>query len=120
MKAKIKPKTFDDYFNALNVDQRAALEKMRQAIHAAAPGAEEYISYGLAAFRHNGRPLVALGAWKEHCALYPMSSTIIANFQDVLAKYETSKGTIRFPTNKPLPATLVKKIVKARIAEIQG
>jgi uncharacterized protein YdhG (YjbR/CyaY superfamily) len=112
-----KPKTIDEYLAAVSKEQRAALEKLRKTIRAAAPKAEEYISYGLAAFRLNGRPLVAFGASKNHCAFYPMSSTTIAAFKAELANYDTSKGTIRFPANKPLPATLVRKLVKARILE---
>src|SRR5262245_1357592 len=111
-----KPTTIDEYLAAVSAAQRAALEKIRKAIRAAAPNAEEGISYQLAAFRLNGRPLVAFGAASNHCAFYPMSSTTIAAHKNDLAGYDTSKGTIRFPADKPLPATLVKKIVKARIA----
>lgn len=112
-----KSKTFDEYFAALSDDNRAALEKLRQTIKAAAPQAEECISYGLAAFRLAGKPLVALGATANHCAFYLMSGSTVAAHQDALKKYDTSKGTIRFATSKPLPASLVKKLVKARIAE---
>jgi uncharacterized protein YdhG (YjbR/CyaY superfamily) len=112
-----KPTTIDEYLAGVTPDQRAALEKLRQTIRSAAPGAEEGISYGLAAFRLGGRPLVAFGASSGHCAFYPMSGTIVAAHQKELADYDTSKGTIRFPAEKPLPAALVRKLVKARIAE---
>ncbi len=112
-----KPKTIDEYLAAVTADQRPALEILRQTIKAAAPQAEECISYGLAAFRLNGRMLVGLGATAKHCAFYLMSSSTVDTFQDDLKKYDTSKGTIRFTADKPLPATLVKKLVKARIAE---
>ena len=112
-----KPKTIDEYLERLPEVQRAALEKLRKAIHAAAPKAEEYIGYGLAAFKLDGRPLVAFGAGKTHLAFYPMSGTTVHDHQAELAQYDTAKGTIRFASNKPLPATLVKKLVKARIAE---
>ena len=115
-----KPKTFDEYLAALSEDNRAALEKLRKAIKAAAPEAEECISYGLAAFKLDGKPLVALGATANHCAFYLMSGSTVEAHQDELAKYDTSKGTIRFPASKPLPATLVKKLVKARIEENEG
>ncbi|HKB03914.1 MAG TPA: DUF1801 domain-containing protein [Gemmataceae bacterium] len=115
-----KPTTIDEYLAAASADQRAALEKVRKAIRAAAPKAEEYIGYGLAAFRLDGKPLVAFGASANHCAFYPMSSTTVAAHADELAGYETSKGTIRFSADKPLPAALVKKLVKARIAENEG
>jgi uncharacterized protein YdhG (YjbR/CyaY superfamily) len=101
-------------------DQRAALEKLRRTIKAAAPKAEECISYGLAAFRLNGRPLVAFGASTNHCAFYPMNSTTVETFRDQLKGFGTSKGTIRFQPDHPLPAGLVRKLVKARIAENAG
>jgi len=112
-----KPTTIDEYLAGVTADQRAALEKVRKAVRAAAPKAEEGISYGLAAFRLDGKPLVAFGASASHCAFYPMSSTTVAAHADDLAGYETSKGTIRFPADRPLPAALVRKLVKARIAE---
>ena len=112
-----KPKTIDEYLAGVPADQRAALETLRRTIRAAAPKAEEYISYGLAAFRLNGRPLVAFGASAKHCAFYPMNSTTVEAFQEQLKRFETSKGTIRFQADNPLPAALVRKLVKARIAE---
>jgi len=116
-KLKIKAKSIDEYLAAVTVDQRAALAKVRRAIKAAAPQAEEGISYGLAAFRLGGKPLVAFGASTNHCAFYPMSGNTVASLRDELKDYETSKGTIRFAADKPLPAALVRKLVKARIAE---
>jgi uncharacterized protein YdhG (YjbR/CyaY superfamily) len=112
-----KLQTFDGYLSALGDDPRAALEKLRKAVKAAAPKADECISYGLAAFKLDGKPLVALGATENHCAFYLMSGTTVAAHEDELAKYDTSKGTIRFPAKKPLPAALVKKLVKARMEE---
>src|SRR5947208_12665675 len=115
-----KPKTIDEYLARVHAHQRAALESLRRTIRAVAPKAEEYISYGLAAFRLNGRPLVAFGASTNHCAFYPMNSTTVKAFQEQLEGFETSKGTIRFSTDKPLPSALVKKLVKARMAENGG
>src|SRR6266508_3845676 len=112
-----EPKTIDDYLAALSDDKRAALEKLRKTIRAAAPKAEECISYQLPAFRLNGRMLVGFGAAAKHCAFYPMSSSIVEAYKDELKDYDTSKGTIRFQADKPLPAALVRKLVKARIAE---
>src|SRR5437868_7611211 len=112
-----KPKTIDEYLAVLSADKRAALEKLRKTIKAAAPKAEECISYGLAAFRLDGRLLVALGAGASHCAFYPGSSSTVATHKDDLKGYDTSKGTIRFQADKPLPVALVRKLVKARIAE---
>ena len=110
-----KPKTHDDYLAAVTKDRRAALQKLRKAIMRAAPKAEECISYQLPAFRLNGKFLVAYGAATNHCAFYP-GSTVKA-LKDELKGYDTSKGTIRFPANKPLPSTLVRKLIKLRIEE---
>ena len=115
-KPRSTPKNIDAYFARVSDDQRAALEKLRKAIRAAAPKAEECISYGLPAFRL-GKMLVAFGAAANHCSFYPMSSTLIRDFEDELKGYSTSKGTIRFHPDDPLPAALVRKLVKARIAE---
>jgi uncharacterized protein YdhG (YjbR/CyaY superfamily) len=112
-----KPTNIDEYLAVLNTVQRAALENLRQTIRAAAPQAEECISYGLAAFRLNGRMLVGMGATENHCAFYLMSGSTVGAHEDLLKKYDTSKGAIRFPAEKPLPTTLVRKLVSARIAE---
>jgi uncharacterized protein YdhG (YjbR/CyaY superfamily) len=114
-----KPRNIDDYLAALSDDKRAALEKLRKTIRAAAPKAEECISYSLPAFRQNGM-LVAFGATANHCAFYLMGSTTADAYKDELKDYDTSKGTIRFQADKPLPAALVRKLVKARIAENEG
>src|SRR5262245_29287219 len=114
---KTKPTSIDEYLAGVTTEQRAALAKLRKTIHAAAPKAEECISYGLAAFRLNGRALVAFGAAANHCAFYPMSGSTVAAHQAALKGYDTSKGTIRFPADDPLPAALVRQLVKARIAE---
>ena len=115
--AATKITTIDEYLAAVTDEQRPVLQKLRELIHAVAPEAEEYIGYGLAAFRLNGKPLVAFGATPKHCAFYLMSNSTVDTHQDILQKYDTSTGTIRFGSNKPLPATLVRKLVKARIAE---
>jgi uncharacterized protein YdhG (YjbR/CyaY superfamily) len=112
-----RPQSIDDYLAALSDDKRAALEKLRAAIRAAAPEAVECISYQLPAFRLNGRMLVSFGATANHCAFYPMSGSTVAAHADDLAGYDTSKGTIRFQPDKPLPASFVRKLVKTRIAE---
>jgi uncharacterized protein YdhG (YjbR/CyaY superfamily) len=109
--------TIDQYLAALDGEQRAALEKVRATIRAAAPAAEECISYSLPAFRLGGRVLVGFGASPGHCAFYPMSGTTVAAHAAELAAYETTKGSIRFTPGRPLPARFVKKLVKARIEE---
>jgi uncharacterized protein YdhG (YjbR/CyaY superfamily) len=96
---------------------RTTLEKVRAAIRAAAPAeATEALSYGMPAFRYKGA-LVGYAAFKDHCSFFPMSATLLDDFKDELGACRTSKGTIQFPLDKPLPAALVKKIVKARVAE---
>lgn len=93
------------------------LEKTRAAIRAAAPAdAVEQISYGMPAFRYKGA-LVAYAAFKDHCSFFPMSATLLDQFGDELKGYRTSKGTLHFPVDKPLPATLLKKMVKARVQQ---
>jgi uncharacterized protein YdhG (YjbR/CyaY superfamily) len=107
----------DEYLAALPPRQRAALRKIRAAIRAAAPRAEECVSYRLPAFREGGKVLVAFGAAANHCALYPMSGETIASLASALKEYDTSKGTIRFSPDSPLSAILVKRLVSARRAE---
>ena len=110
-----KPKSHDDYLAAVTEDKRGALQKLRKAIKRAAPNAEECISYQLPAFRLNGRFLVAYGAATNHCAFYP--GTTIKSLKGDLKGYDTGKGTIRFSADKPLPAELVRKLVRLRIEE---
>jgi uncharacterized protein YdhG (YjbR/CyaY superfamily) len=112
----VNPTTIDEYLAALSDDKRAALEKLRKTIRAAAPNAEESISYQICAYRHNGM-LVGFGATAKHCAFYLMSSSTVEAHKEALKGYDTSKGTIRFRADKPLPPALVRKLVKARMAE---
>jgi uncharacterized protein YdhG (YjbR/CyaY superfamily) len=112
-----KPKDIDEYLGRLGEEQRGALERVRKIIRSAVPGAEECISYQLPTFRLNGRLLVAFGAAAKHCAFYPMSGATIAEYKNDLKGFDVSKGTIRFTVDKPMPAALVRKLVKARIAE---
>ena len=112
-----KPTDIDGYLSTVSDDARATLEELRRTINALAPSAVEAISYGMPAFKYQGRPLIYFGAWKNHCALYGMSADA---HQDELAAYDTSKGTIRFPPGEPLPEALVKTLVSARIAEIEA
>jgi uncharacterized protein YdhG (YjbR/CyaY superfamily) len=111
-----KAGTIDDFLATLSDEKRAALETLRKAIQAAAPRAEEYINYGVPAFHLNGKLLVAFGAAAKHCAFYPGAYPIEVHQNDLKA-YSTSKGTIRFPADQPLPAALVRKLVKTRIAQ---
>src|SRR6266850_98853 len=111
---RTKPKSVSEYLASLDTDKRVALRKLRAAIKAAAPSAEECISYGIPAFRLNGKALVWFHCATTHCSFFPGAYPIAACKRD-LKKYSTSKGTIRFPPAKPLPASLVRKLVKARI-----
>jgi uncharacterized protein YdhG (YjbR/CyaY superfamily) len=115
--AKRKPRTIDEYLANVTPDQRPALENLRQAIRAVLPGAEECISYGIPSFRWNGRSLVFFGAWANHCSFYPGSSKTLKNFRRDLKDFRITKGTIRFSPDNPLPSAVVKKLVKARVAE---
>ncbi len=118
MRGKPKAKTIDEYLAVLSDDKRAALNRLRKTIRAAAPRAEECISYQLPAFRLDGKLLVCFGAAANHCAFYP--GAVVEAHKDELKNYDTSKGTIRFQADNPLPTTLVRKLVKARIAKNAG
>ena len=111
-----KPQTIDEYLATLSSDKRAALEQLRRAIKSAAPKAEECISYQIPGFRLNGRMLVSFAAWANHCAFYPGSYPLEVHKKE-LKNYDNSKGTLRFPIDRPLPAALVRKLVKARIEQ---
>jgi uncharacterized protein YdhG (YjbR/CyaY superfamily) len=113
------PSDFDEYLAAVPEPARTTLEKLRRMIGAAVPEATETISYRLPTFKYRGKPLVALGASKDHCAFYLMSY-VPRGLEAELEKYDMGKGTIRFPADKPLPAALVRKVVKARIAQVEG
>lgn len=116
MRSRPTSKSIDEYLARVSPDKRAALEHLRRAIKSAAPKTEECISYGIPAFRLDGKVLVFFGAATNHCAFYP-GAFPIETHRNELEKYDTSKGTIRFQPDRPLPATLVRKLVKARIAE---
>ena len=107
----------DAVLDALPSDVRAALEHLRTTIHAATPEATEYIGYGTPAFRYRGKPLVSFGAGKRHCAFYVQSPALMDAHAALLAGRDTSKGTIRFQADVPLPDELVRTLVRARMAE---
>ncbi|MBK9264436.1 MAG: DUF1801 domain-containing protein [Polyangiaceae bacterium] len=105
-----------DYLAALPKDQREALQKLSTQIVRAVPGIEEHFSYGMPAFKFLGHPMLYIGAAKNHCALY---GSVPIDFKDALKDYTVSKGAIQFMPDKPLPAALVKAIVKAKCEEIE-
>src|SRR5258708_10396630 len=109
--------TLDEYLADVAEAARATLQKIRAAMRSAAPPeAIEASTYRIPTFKYNGA-LVAFAAFSHHCSFFPMSYAVIGAFKNELKAFEVSKGTIRFPVDKPLPATLVKKMVKARILE---
>ena len=110
----------DAFLAALPEADRTALEGLRRTISVAAPEAVESINYGVPAFKYRGRPFVSFGAGKNHCAFYVQSPAVMDAHQEELATYDTSKGTVRFASDNPLPDALVTKLVQARIAEIDS
>jgi uncharacterized protein YdhG (YjbR/CyaY superfamily) len=110
--------TVDSYIANQPAAVRPVLEKLRAVIGKAIPGADETISYGMPAYKLSGRIVVYFAAWKQHTALYPASGNAFASFADDIAGYETSKGTIRFPLDKPLPVKLIERIAKFRAQEV--
>jgi uncharacterized protein YdhG (YjbR/CyaY superfamily) len=116
-KSETTAEDVDRYLEKVPEQHRAALEKLRKTIRAAAPRASEGISYGIPAFRIEGRPFMWYAAWKNHCSLYPLSDSVLQAHAKHLKGYSTAKGTIRFPPDKPLPAAFVRDLVKQRVAE---
>lgn len=106
----------EHYLSALPANQRAALEQLRKRVLSAVKGIEEHFGYGMPAFRYNGHPLLYMGAAKNHCALY---GSVPAGFKERLKDFTVSKGAIQFSPGKPIPAALLRDIVKAKVAEIE-
>lgn len=112
--------TVEEYLDSVPEPARAKLTQLRALIRAAVPAeATEVISYGIPVFKYKGS-LVAYAAFAKHCSLFPMNGTLVAEFADDLQGYKTSKGTIQFPLDRPLPKALVRRIVKARLTQNGG
>jgi len=113
------PKTVEEYMAGVPEPARSTLNKVRAAVRSVVPAeTEEVISYGIPAFKHK-KVLVWYAAFADHCSIFP-TAAVIAKFKNDLKGYRVSKGTIQFPVDKALPATLLKKMVKARLAENEG
>ncbi len=117
-KKKVTQKTVDEYLTGVAEPARTTLSKVRAVIRSVVPAeTTEAISYGVPTFKLNG-PVIWYAAFSKHCSVFP-TAAVIEQFKGELKAYTTSKGTIQFPVDKPLPATLLKKMVKARLVEIE-
>lgn len=110
-------KQVEAYLARLPKPMRAALDNLRKTIQSAAPEAADTISYGMPAFKYRDHPLVSYAAFKDHCSFFPMSPAVLEAHKNDVKAFRTAKGTIQFTTDRPLPAAVVKKIVKARLKE---
>jgi uncharacterized protein YdhG (YjbR/CyaY superfamily) len=117
---KVAAKSVDEYLAAAPEPGRSTLEKVRAVIRSVVPAAtSEVISYGIPTFRYK-RGLVAFAAFKDHCSFFPLGASVLDEFKEELERFRVSKGTLHFALDEPLPAALVKKIVKARVAQNEG
>jgi uncharacterized protein YdhG (YjbR/CyaY superfamily) len=105
-------KSVDEYIATHSAAVQKVLQRVRRAIHKAVPGAEEAISYQIPVFRRHGSYVVYFAGWKRHYSLYPAGERLVAAFKDDLARYEISKGTIRFPLSEPVPVKLIERIAR--------
>jgi uncharacterized protein YdhG (YjbR/CyaY superfamily) len=114
-----KPKSVEAYLSALRGEERAAIERLHDAIARAAPEAEEAIVYGMPGFKMHGKSFVGYMAFKDHYSFFPMSPSAIDAHRTELGAHVTGKGTISFDYGERLPVTLVKKVVRTRVAEVE-
>jgi uncharacterized protein YdhG (YjbR/CyaY superfamily) len=116
--AKTDFKSVDEYIASQPEAARGLLERVRSAIRKAVPGAEETISYRIPTYKLHGSPVLYFAGWRQHYSLYPATGRVVAAFQEDLAPYKISKGTIRFPLSQPVPVKLIERIAKFRAKEI--
>jgi uncharacterized protein YdhG (YjbR/CyaY superfamily) len=114
----VAPQEIDDYLVTLDEPKRSTLEALRKTIMEIVPGAEQSISYGVPAFKVQGKAVAGFAAFKNHLSYVPHSGSVLASLQDDTAPYETSKGSLKFAVDKPLPKRLVKKLISARMREL--
>lgn len=110
-------KTVDEYIASKEPKTQEVLQRVRAIIRKALPGADEVISYQIAAYKLSGARVIYFAGWKEHYSLYPAGPPLVAAFGDEIARYKISKGTIRFPLSEPIPAKLIERIAKFRAKE---
>lgn len=110
----------DGYLATLPAEQRDALQRLRIQISRLIPDAEETISYGMPAFRLNGRAVMWFAGWKSHCSIYPLTDTFLATHADALRAYRRTKGSLHFVPGAPLPEALVEQMVRARLADLEA
>lgn len=118
--SKRKVSTIDQYLRSVPEDRRRALEDLRAKIRSTVPGAEECISYRIPAFRLNGDVIAGFCATAKGCSYFPFSGSTLKSLANELGRYEQTKSSLHFSTDKPLPITLVRKLIKARIAETKA
>ena len=118
--AKSTFKSVDDYIAAQSGAVSHILSRIRSTLRKALPGAEEVISYGIPAYKVNGKTVIYFAAFKEHYSIFPGNAELVAELGDELAAYQRSKGTIRFPLEKPVPVKLIEKIARIRAKQIGG
>jgi uncharacterized protein YdhG (YjbR/CyaY superfamily) len=113
-----EPETVDEYLATLPPDRRAVMEDLRRTIRAAAPDADEVITYKMPGFKSNGRFLVSYDAFKAHYSLFPASQVVIDTLGDEVQPYVAGRGTFRFPASRPIPLETVARIVRVRLDEV--
>jgi uncharacterized protein YdhG (YjbR/CyaY superfamily) len=114
------PQTIDEYLVTLDDQKRTALQQLRRTILDIIPNAEECISYGMPAFRLEGKVIAGFAAFKNHLSYLPHSGSVIPELSDDLAAYKSTTGSLHFPIDRPLPKTLVKKLIATRLKEVSG
>lgn len=118
--AKSSFQSVDDYIAAQPENAQRVLQRVRNIIRKAVPGAEETISYGIPAYKLHGTPVLFLAGWRQHYSLYPGTGKFVAAIKDDLARFQVSKGTIRFPLSEPVRVKLIERIARLRAKEVAG